>query len=179
MGRKYTEKADVYAFGIILWEILTRLEPYEDKEPMQIVVEVVNDNLRSVQQEAACRTRAMTMARREHESIGRCSSIRCTEIFVIYSFLNFFFIFPLACVCSRPTLPPPFDASPLVPLMKDWSVCCLAAIESGLSAWCGVPVPHLFLSSSFFFLFFVCVCVLLLCLFSPFLFPPFLSLSLC
>lgn len=46
MGRKYTEKADVYAFGIILWEILTRLEPYEDKEPMQIVVEVVNDNLR-------------------------------------------------------------------------------------------------------------------------------------
>lgn len=46
MGRKYTEKADVYAFGIILWEILTRLEPYEDKEPMQIVVEVVNDDLR-------------------------------------------------------------------------------------------------------------------------------------
>jgi hypothetical protein len=36
----------VYAFGIILWEILTRLEPYEDKEPMQIVVEVVNDDLR-------------------------------------------------------------------------------------------------------------------------------------
>lgn len=46
MGKKYTEKADVYAFGIIIWEILTRLEPYEDKEPMQIVVEVVNDNLR-------------------------------------------------------------------------------------------------------------------------------------
>jgi serine/threonine protein kinase len=56
-------QADVYAFGIILWEILTRLEPYEDKEPMQIVVEVVNDNL-------------------------------------------------------RPTLPPPFCDSPLVPLMK-------------------------------------------------------------
>jgi len=46
MGKKYTEKADVYAFGIILWEVLTRLEPYEDKEPMQIVVEVVNSNLR-------------------------------------------------------------------------------------------------------------------------------------
>lgn len=46
MGKKYTEKADVYAFGIILWEILTRLEPYEDKEPMQIVVEVVNNDLR-------------------------------------------------------------------------------------------------------------------------------------
>jgi len=63
MGKKYTEKADVYAFGVILWEILTRLEPYEDKEPMQIVVEVVNEGL-------------------------------------------------------RPTLPPPFDSSPLVPLMK-------------------------------------------------------------
>jgi serine/threonine protein kinase len=46
IGKQYTEKADVYAFGIILWEILTRLEPYEDKEPMQIVVEVVNDGLR-------------------------------------------------------------------------------------------------------------------------------------
>jgi len=46
MGKKYTEKADVYAFGIILWEILTRQEPYEEKEPMQIVVEVVNDGLR-------------------------------------------------------------------------------------------------------------------------------------
>jgi len=46
IGKLYTEKADVYAFGIILWEILTRLEPYEDKEPMQIVVEVVNEDLR-------------------------------------------------------------------------------------------------------------------------------------
>ena len=45
-GRQYTQKADVYAYGIILWEILTRLEPYEDKEPMQIVLEVVNQHLR-------------------------------------------------------------------------------------------------------------------------------------
>ena len=45
-GRQYTQKADVYAFGIILWEVLTRLEPYEDKEPMQIVLEVVNCQLR-------------------------------------------------------------------------------------------------------------------------------------
>ena len=38
--------ADVYAFGIILWEIVTRLEPYEDKAPMQIILEVVSHDLR-------------------------------------------------------------------------------------------------------------------------------------
>ena len=42
----YVCTADVYAFGIILWEIMTRLEPYEDKEAMQIVIEVVNKGLR-------------------------------------------------------------------------------------------------------------------------------------
>lgn len=46
MGEQYTEKADVYSFGIIMWEILMRKEPYTDKETMQIVVEVVNNGLR-------------------------------------------------------------------------------------------------------------------------------------
>jgi len=46
LGKQYTEKADVYAYGIILWEILTRMELYSDKEVMQIVVEVVNNSLR-------------------------------------------------------------------------------------------------------------------------------------
>ncbi len=75
----------------------------------------------------------------------------------------------------RPTLPPPFDASPLVPLMKDWSVC-LAAIESGLSAWCGAN------SSSFSFLYLfssVSVCCFFVCSFLFFFLPSSLSLSLC
>lgn len=30
-NEKYTEKADVYAFGIVLWEICTQQQPYADK----------------------------------------------------------------------------------------------------------------------------------------------------
>lgn len=36
----------MYAYGVIMWEILTRKEPYHDKEMMQIVIEVVNQKLR-------------------------------------------------------------------------------------------------------------------------------------
>jgi len=40
-GEQYTENADVYAFGIILWELLTRSEPYEDMEQYAIIMQVV------------------------------------------------------------------------------------------------------------------------------------------
>ncbi|KAF2075586.1 hypothetical protein CYY_003129 [Polysphondylium violaceum] len=33
----YTEKADVYSFAIVLWELLTRLIPYAGKNTMQVV----------------------------------------------------------------------------------------------------------------------------------------------
>lgn len=42
----YSGKADVYAYGIILWEILTCSEPYAGKNAMEIVVDVVNLDLR-------------------------------------------------------------------------------------------------------------------------------------
>lgn len=43
---EYTEKCDVYSFGIILWEIMSEEEPFEDLEPFAIYYNVVIDNER-------------------------------------------------------------------------------------------------------------------------------------
>ncbi|BCU03103.1 serine/threonine protein kinase [Pandoravirus japonicus] len=39
-------QADVYAFGVVLWEMLTRCEPYAGMSPASIAVAVIRDNLR-------------------------------------------------------------------------------------------------------------------------------------
>ncbi|QBZ81757.1 Serine/threonine protein kinase, catalytic domain containing protein [Pandoravirus celtis] len=39
-------QADVYAFGIVLWEMLTRGEPYAGMSPASIAVAVIRDNIR-------------------------------------------------------------------------------------------------------------------------------------
>ncbi|KRX09626.1 Regulator of chromosome condensation 1/beta-lactamase-inhibitor protein II [Pseudocohnilembus persalinus] len=45
-GQTYTEKADVFSFGIILWEIASRQPPYRDKTGIQVSYEVLNSDLR-------------------------------------------------------------------------------------------------------------------------------------
>ncbi|PRP80703.1 CLL4A clavata1-like receptor S/T protein kinase protein [Planoprotostelium fungivorum] len=46
--RKYSNKTDVYSFGVLVWEIVTNKEPYEDMDTMQVAINVMNHNLRPV-----------------------------------------------------------------------------------------------------------------------------------
>mmetsp|Transcript_6430 Transcript_6430/g.8667 ORF Transcript_6430/g.8667 Transcript_6430/m.8667 type:complete len:112 (-) Transcript_6430:246-581(-) len=45
-NHRYAEPADVYSFGIILWEMLTAECPYEGMSPIQCALAVLNKNAR-------------------------------------------------------------------------------------------------------------------------------------
>jgi serine/threonine protein kinase len=38
----YSEKADVYSYGVVIWEVLTRQAPWQGMQPMQIAYGVVH-----------------------------------------------------------------------------------------------------------------------------------------
>jgi serine/threonine protein kinase len=40
-GEKYSEKADVFSFGIIMWEMLTRKEPFAGRNFMGVSLDVL------------------------------------------------------------------------------------------------------------------------------------------
>lgn len=42
----YSEKADVYSYGIVLWEILAREPPFASYSPFQIIQKVIEDKER-------------------------------------------------------------------------------------------------------------------------------------
>jgi mitogen-activated protein kinase kinase kinase 9 len=45
-SQRYTEKADVFSFGIIMWELASRLPPYQDMNGWQVAQEVAKNGLR-------------------------------------------------------------------------------------------------------------------------------------
>ena len=44
--KPYGERADIFSFGVVLWELLTGLVPYSDMTPLQAAVGVVQKGLR-------------------------------------------------------------------------------------------------------------------------------------
>jgi serine/threonine protein kinase len=40
-GEKYSEKADVFSFGIIMWEVLTRKQPFAGRNFMGVSLDVL------------------------------------------------------------------------------------------------------------------------------------------
>lgn len=69
---RYTEKADVYSYGIVLWEVLERQFPYEDLGTFEVVIKVSQQMFRP-QIPTDCPPRYATLMRKcwEHNPVKR------------------------------------------------------------------------------------------------------------
>jgi len=66
-GFKYTEKADVFSYGIILWELATRQPPYYGIDGTEVSIKVVKEDLRpklTKEQEADVPEQFLTLMKR-------------------------------------------------------------------------------------------------------------------
>ena len=45
-GKGYSAKADIYSFGIVMWEVWSGQQPYSDLQMIEIIFGVTNDHLR-------------------------------------------------------------------------------------------------------------------------------------
>jgi serine/threonine protein kinase len=45
-NKSYTHKADVYSYGIVLWEIICREPPFKQYSPHEIIYRVINNRER-------------------------------------------------------------------------------------------------------------------------------------
>lgn len=53
-SNRYTEKADVFSYGVILWELATRKPPYYGIDGQEVARRVVQENLRPSIKERDC-----------------------------------------------------------------------------------------------------------------------------